>query len=72
MKMLRWMVVLAAVASASACNDDDDVAAGPGTTTQIARAEIAQNTSETSEPIQINDLPISDADTSETGLPSGI
>lgn len=49
------------------CNDDH----GPGvrTLTSIVKSEIANNTSETAEPIVINDLLITDRDTTETGRP---
>lgn len=42
------------------------------TTTAVARQEIQQNTSETSLPIMINDLPLSDRDSKETAKPGPI
>lgn len=68
---------LAAVAAALAtlavvgCSDND-LNRTPRTTTQIAIQEIEQNTGEFAVPVEINDLPISDADTSETGRPNPI
>lgn len=57
----------------SACDDDDvAAAAGPKTTTQVAAQEIADNTRDDAVPIQINDLPFSDADTDETALPGPV
>ena len=55
----------------ASCNDDS----GNGnsrTVSGVAKSEISRNTSETSDPILINDLPFSDADTRETGSPEPI
>ena len=55
----------------ASCNDDD----GDGhnrTIYRVAKKEISQNTVETSEAIQINDLPLSDADSGDTRLPNAI
>ncbi|MGQ0528612.1 MAG: hypothetical protein ACT4PG_02110 [Panacagrimonas sp.] len=65
------LTALAALALA-ACGGDDNQQRGPQTTTEIAMEEIDQNTSETSGPILLNDLEISDADTNETDAPSPI
>ena len=54
----------------AACNDDDnDNNNGPRTATFVAKQEITQSTSETSDPIQLNDLMLSDRDTNETDQP---
>lgn len=43
----------------------------PRTVTEVVMDEIDQNTSETAEPIELNDLPVED-DRSETGEPSQV
>lgn len=53
-----------------ACDDNEQ--RGPQTTTEIAMAEIEENTGETSAPILLNDLEISDDDTNETDAPPAI
>lgn len=56
----------------ASCNDDDNGNGNARTVSGVAKSEISRNTSETSDPIQINDLPFSDADTRETGSPEPI
>jgi len=54
----------------ASCNDDHD--GDDRTVSSVARMEISQSTTETSEPIQINDLSLSDADAGDTSLPDAI
>ena len=66
---------IAALAACSAmvlvaCDDNEQ--RGPQTTTEIAIAEIEENTGETSSPILLNDLEISDDDTNDTDAPLAI
>lgn len=51
------------------CNDDDH---GSQTVSKLAREEIATNSSETSEPILLNDLSLSSKDTNETAMPDAL
>jgi hypothetical protein len=54
----------------ASCNDDDK--GRDRTISSVARSEIKQNSSDTAEPILIDDLPLSDRDTRETDLPGPI
>ena len=55
----------------TACNDDDDKQESR-TVTSVARNEIAQSTTDTAVPIQLNDLMLSESDTTDTGQPGEI
>jgi hypothetical protein len=74
MKALRvalgMTLVLGLGLALASCNDDGD--GSSRTVFRVAKKEISQNTADTSDPIQINDLPLSDADTRDTGLPRAI
>lgn len=52
----------------ASCNDNDGMK--DRTVTSVARSEIARNSTETDDPILLNDLPLSGRDTSETIDPS--
>ena len=57
----------------AACNDNDrdqDGNGNSGTVSSVASAEIAQSTTETADPILLNDLMLSDRDTNETDQPT--
>lgn len=65
------LIAIAVAALVAGCSDNG--ASGVSrTTTQIAAQEIKQNTRDSAAPIELNDLPISDADTTETGRPEPI
>ncbi len=64
---MRLLAALGTAAILVACHDGNDDLSR--TTSTIAAQEIAGNSSETSVPIELNDLPISDSDSSETALP---
>jgi hypothetical protein len=51
------------------CNDDNN---SPSTVSKVAREEIADNTDDTAEPIQLNDLSLSTRDTNESRLPEAL
>ncbi len=53
----------------AACNDNSS---SDRTLTKVARQEISDNTSETADPIMVNDLSLSDNDTKDTAFPSGV
>lgn len=53
----------------ASCDDDNG---GPRTVSSVAKSQISRNTDETSDPILIDDLPLSDRDTRETGVPESI
>lgn len=48
------------------CFDDDDGAAGPQTLKQLAVGEINGNTTDTAEPVELNDLAIDNSNESPT------
>jgi hypothetical protein len=52
----------------AACNDNSS----DRTLTSTAKREISQNTSETSDPIMVNDLSLSGHDSKDTASPSGV
>lgn len=62
--MIAWLSV-----ALTSCNDDD---MSERTVSEVARGEIATNTSETTEPILVNDLSLSSKDTTETKTPSAL
>jgi hypothetical protein len=67
---LGMTLALALGLGLASCNDDDNN--GNRTITKVAMKEISQNTAEDSDPIQINDLTLSNRDTDETGLPDAL
>ncbi len=54
-----------------ACNDDDNNGR-TSTVSSVASKEIAQSTAETTDPILLNDLMLSDRDSNETDAPGAI
>jgi hypothetical protein len=56
----------------ASCNDSDNNNDDSRTVTSVATQEISQNTTDVDDPILINDLALSDGDTTETDLPSEI
>ena len=67
-KRLIPLAVLAALA-ASGCGNDGG---GAATVTQQAAREIAVNTADDAFPIEINDLPLSNADSKDTTEPKPV
>lgn len=53
-----------------ACNDDNN--GRTSTVSSVASKEIAQSTAETTDPILLNDLMLSDRDSNETDAPGAI
>lgn len=70
MKALKYVLPAAAALLLAACSSG-----GGGsnqTTGQVANDQIANGTSETAEPIVINDLPLSEQGTDETSSPAAV
>lgn len=64
-------IALAAPLLLAACRGNDS-ASGPQTVTQLAADVIATSTADDATPLDLNTLPISDADTDEISLPQPV
>lgn len=66
---IQIVIALGLALGLVACNDDDK---SSSTVSKVARQEIADSTDETSEPLLLNDLPLSSRDTTESRMPSAL
>jgi hypothetical protein len=72
-KLLLTVATASLTLLAASCHDDDgDGPDGPTTVSELAAQEIAGNTNETAEPIDLNSRVLSLVDTDETASPQPV
>lgn len=73
LKALGFLLTLSTAALIGACSDNDDKQTpAPQSTSELVDQEIANSTNEVIAPLSINELDITDTDTSDTALPRAI
>jgi len=72
LKALGFLLTLSTAALVVACSDNDTRPPAPQSTSELVDQEIENSTNEVIAPLSINELDITDTDTSDTALPRPI